>query len=314
MNNTSIQQEIIDFSKITNDNFSELIECIKNNKDLCFDNKTNESNTIYLIGLGMNIYNNSFYNKTKTMIILYNQNPDQDKTVVVSTSVYNHKNIVAFAIIDIKDLYVELKVLCGNKNKQIKYKDKPLGIYLLNYIYSNYVNDKLFVIVPDNPALFKYYISWKTPLIPNSQLNNFKNENTIIYGNPELIDTHFSTNYIQTFTNLNILKQYLKLEDSDLEEIKTNELSDFILNKINKSNLDPNTKLQLIKKAKVSYHNLIELKKLLKMYNNDPNILISSYENENNGGGKRKSSRKSHKKKTRRNRRKSVHRNRNCRR
>jgi hypothetical protein len=110
-----------------------------------------------------------------------------------------------------------------------------------------------------------------------------------------------------------LLKQYLKLEDSDLEKIETNKLSGFIFEKIQESDLDSNKKKQLTQRANVSYHNLIELKELLKM-DNDPKILISSYEtnisNKNRGGAKRKPNRKSHKKKTRRHRRKSVRRNR----
>ena len=78
---------------------------------------------------------------------------------------YYKNDIFAFALLEFEGNIVELLTLCSHTNKNIS--NRKLGIFLLNYIYDEYVIGKnyLLKIQPENPELMNYYERWKKPSI-----------------------------------------------------------------------------------------------------------------------------------------------------
>jgi|SaaInlV_150m_DNA_5_1039734.scaffolds.fasta_scaffold06748_4 hypothetical protein len=85
----------------------------------------------------------------------------------------NGKNyeIVAFARISIneKSSITTIDVLCSHRDKSLKMEKKPLGIFLLDSIYSEYVVNKNYILKlqPATPELKHYYTNWKSPSLPD---------------------------------------------------------------------------------------------------------------------------------------------------
>ena len=85
----------------------------------------------------------------------------------------NGKNyeIVAFARISIneKSSITTIDVLCSHRDKSLKMEKKPLGIFLLDYIYTKYVVKKNYILKlqPATPELKHYYTNWKSPSLPD---------------------------------------------------------------------------------------------------------------------------------------------------
>ena len=82
--------------------------------------------------------------------------------------------IVAFAITSTdRHNITTLDWLCSSNNidkKTTKMDGKPLGIYLLDVAYDEYVNKNeggVLKIDPANPELVSYYSNWKTPSLPS---------------------------------------------------------------------------------------------------------------------------------------------------
>jgi len=85
--------------------------------------------------------------------------------------------IVAFAITSTdRHNITTLDWLCSSNNidkKTTKMDGKPLGIYLLDVAYDEYVNKNeggVLKIDPANPELVSYYSKWKTPSLPSEDV------------------------------------------------------------------------------------------------------------------------------------------------
>jgi hypothetical protein len=75
-------------------------------------------------------------------------------------------------------------MLCSSIDKTIRRNEKPLGVSLLDDIYSDYVvNQKnILKIQPATPELLPYYIKWKTPSLPIDWYNQGKTYGYLIYS------------------------------------------------------------------------------------------------------------------------------------
>jgi hypothetical protein len=101
-----------------------------------------------------------------------------DKRSFIIIYLYHEDVIFAFALLEFKGKMVELLTLCSHINKNIS--SKKLGIFLLDYIYDEYVSEKkyLFKIQPENHGLLSYYKKWKTP---SSIIDTHADTNGLLY-------------------------------------------------------------------------------------------------------------------------------------
>ena len=113
-------------------------------------------------------------NSSDKIIYLYKSNDNQD-----------NYEIVAFAIISNPDRFTTIiELLCSSIDKTIRRNGKPLGISLLDDIYSDYVvkQQNILLIQPATPELVPYYIKWKTPSLPIDWYNQKKTNGYLIYS------------------------------------------------------------------------------------------------------------------------------------
>jgi len=140
-------------------------------------------------------------NQGDTLLYLYKDDP-------IDTTL--HK-IISFALLKIDSVKkgVTLELLCSHDDKTLVFsKDsKKLGIYLLDYIYDEFVvkEDYILYIEPATPELIRYYTGWKTPSIDVKYLKDTRNY--IIYA--KIIDVNNIINVIgsygfEMFENINI--------------------------------------------------------------------------------------------------------------
>lgn len=171
---------------------------------------------------------------------------------------HSKEKIVAFALINIDETnkIIDLTLLCGNRNKEIKYNNVNLGIYLLDYIYNQYNNDKYILkIRPSNDELKDYYIKWKKPsLNPNSKRYGTNNTHGyLIYGNLNLINKNNIEKILYDFSFLKNLLDILNISEYEFEEIEKNKRA-FLINKIAESDLSDSQKDQLLTKLDNVYY------------------------------------------------------------
>ena len=231
---------------------------------------------------------------------------------------YQSNEIIAFALISIKNKIITLDLLCGNSDKTITYKYKKLGIYLLDYIYLNYITEsdnKFLKIEPATNQLINYYMKWKSPIIPPSLLD--ETYNYLIYGDIANLDEN--DELFRSFRAINSLKKILNINSN--ETLLSKEILE---SKIDDSSIEEELKEQL--KTKVESINFFSISDLLNKVSesNESNESLSAPPNGNeyserssapptSSGGKRKSrkskktkkAKKSRKKKTRKRNRKT---------
>jgi hypothetical protein len=141
---------------------------------LCVNPKTGErtQNIFQLIPENYNAA--KIISSSYKIIYLYKSNDNQD-----------NYEIVAFAIISNPDRFTTiLEMLCSSIDKTIRRNGKPLGISLLDDIYSDYVvkQRNILKIQPATPELVPYYINWKTPTLPIEWYNQGKTYGYLIYS------------------------------------------------------------------------------------------------------------------------------------
>lgn len=222
MDEESLTLDIIDTNSIDEESWNKFKEKYNNSKDnLCIDNEGNETQDLF-----------------KEIIDIYNLIPKNHKIIYI----HSQKKIFAFALIHIYESYkiIDLVLLCGNRNKEILFNNKKLGIFLLDYIYDEYINNKyLLKIRPANDKLKNYYINWKYPTLnPEHEKYGLKETNKyLIYGNINLINPE---NIEQILYSFRELKNVFNILNIDIKEFEKNindvDKRQFLLNEIKKSN------------------------------------------------------------------------------
>ena len=133
----------------------------------------------------------------------------------LNNSIYyiiDHKfKILAFCVISIDNKYkiIDIKLLCSNKEKQ-NINGNSLGKYLLNFIYSEYIDKYIIKILPATNKLIDYYESWKIPDFP------YRGEDTdtfgyLLYGDLKSCSDETLKKLFSSLNLIDSLKQYLKL-------------------------------------------------------------------------------------------------------
>jgi len=148
--------------------FTKFTQMYENGKNkMCIDRDNKQMDDILLID-AIDRYNNTTYIIDEIYYI------------------HNNYNILSFAVIysEIINVIV-LDILCSNSTLKLKYKGYPLGIYLLNAIYSDYSNTHIIKIHPANDNVKSYYVNWKPPLLVDDTYYN--TGRYLIYGNVDNI-------------------------------------------------------------------------------------------------------------------------------
>jgi len=165
----------LDVSNVDEESFDGFMNNYKLSLDkLCVNPKTGErsQNIFQLIPEKYNAA--KIISSSYKIIYLYQSNDKSDQY-----------EIVAFAIISNPDSSTTiLEMLCSSIDKTIRRNGNPLGISLLDDIYSDYVvkQRNILKIQPATPELVPYYINWKTPNLPIEWYNQGKTYGYLIYS------------------------------------------------------------------------------------------------------------------------------------
>ena len=177
--------EIIDLGNCSHEEYNNFIKLYTTDlNDLCINKKTGYRTQNLFQFIHNNGKDRDKYTLKYTLIYLYKESKTENIT----------KHIIAFALINTSEFesykIISLHLLCSHRDSDSKlYKiDKPLGIYLLDYLYDYYNIYKTEVILkiePATPELIPYYTKWKTPNISVDNLSI--TAGYLIYGNIKLI-------------------------------------------------------------------------------------------------------------------------------
>ena len=177
--------EIIDLGNCSHVEYNNFIKLYTTDlNDLCINKKTGYRTQNLFQFIHNNGKDRDKYTLKYTLIYLYKESKTENIT----------KHIIAFALINTSEFesykIISLHLLCSHRDSDSKlYKiDKPLGIYLLDYLYDYYNIYKTEVILkiePATPELIPYYTKWKTPNISVDNLSI--TAGYLIYGNIKLI-------------------------------------------------------------------------------------------------------------------------------
>jgi hypothetical protein len=169
----TISLETLELLKCTETVYNDFIQLYKQDIDnLCINKKTGQ--------------------RTQSLFQFTPEDPINryiDYTIIYlfeeSTTIKKH--IIAFALVDNRELtnynIITLELLCSHR-QSYNIDGKPLGIFLLDYVYNKYrinIGATLLKIQPSTPDLIPYYIKWKTPSVA---LDNIRiTGGYLIYGN-----------------------------------------------------------------------------------------------------------------------------------
>jgi hypothetical protein len=136
--------------------------------------------------------------------------------------------IVAFAILSSKpgSSATVLEILCSTKDKTLRKNGKPLGIYLLDNVYSEYVTEKgnILKIQPATPELVPYYTKWKPPSLPIDWYNKSKTVGYLVYSTDiKKASDEQIYDLVTDLRSFSGLCQELKITTSDVLSIPNNE-------------------------------------------------------------------------------------------
>jgi hypothetical protein len=122
----------------------------------------------------------------------------------------NGEVIISIALIKLfRDDMYELEKLCSHKTRY-KYKDRSIGYYLLDEIYSDFAKDnKVLLIRPAMDSLVYYYTRWKVPSV------NLRPLGYIIYSHSFLRDNQIETLF---FRHILFIKE--NILPADKEEVE----------------------------------------------------------------------------------------------
>jgi len=174
--NKALSIGFLDISKVDENTFDLFMNNYKRVlNNLCVNPKTNER-TQNIFQIIPEKYNYArIISSSYKIIYLYKANDNQDDY-----------EIVAFAIIStIPDSFTTiLEMICSSKDKSIRRDGIPLGISLLDDIYSDYVVNQgnILKIQPATPELVPYYTKWKIPSLPIDWYNQGKTYGYLIYS------------------------------------------------------------------------------------------------------------------------------------
>jgi hypothetical protein len=157
------------------------------------------------------------------------------------------KEIVAFAITSTDSHNITtLEWLCSSNNidkKTTKMDGKPLGIYLLDVAYDEYVNKNeggVLKIEPANEKLVDYYSKWKTPTLPSlvegKEVGIIKSKPDIIFDTGSYLvyfnkEIPLSDIQIKRLININefeFICEELDLNPNDVLKIDKEKRKDFL--------------------------------------------------------------------------------------
>lgn len=191
------------------------------------------------------------------IIYLYKSNDNQ-----------GNYDIVAFAIISNPDRFTTIiEMLCSSIDKTIRRNGKPLGISLLDDIYSDYVvkQQNILKIEPATPELLHYYIKWKTPSLPIEWFNQGKTYGYLIYSNDikDAADPQLQ-GLISDVILFNSLCSKLHIIPSEVLRIpKKEDRKEYLASKINEINDDSHRYQLLDWLSSIDYFSVHEIRSAL---------------------------------------------------
>lgn len=176
-----------------------------------------------------------------------------------------NKKILAFALIRYKDEnIIELVLLCSRNSTNEKRRTKrltnvgedeytTLGVYLLDYIYINLLDDRTILLIqPATRDLIPYYVKWKTPSLPIELFKLKMTSGYLIYCKEEdfnkLMQIIWISGYIYDFNALKSIRKHLNLTDFEINELNGLDLEEYkskLLIKIDDFNDSGEFKLQI---------------------------------------------------------------------
>ena len=181
----------------------------KNNDSLCINPKSNEQILDFMndIDYLQTLKKRGLLKPTKYYFYFY----------------INEEVIISIALINLfrNDMY-ELEKLCSHKTRY-KYKDRSIGYYLLDELYSDFAKDnKVLLIRPAMDSLVYYYTRWKVPSV------NLRPLGFLIYSHSFLRDNQIETLFFGhiLFIKENILPadkeevEHLFSSERPLEDVK----------------------------------------------------------------------------------------------
>ena len=235
------EMNIIDTNNVSEEEWKSFITHYNNSKDhLCVSKGKKEQDLFWELSFNYTIMKRKYHNFV--IIYLYEE--------------VGH-NIVAFACLNLnhKEEYhiVTLALLCSSPNtnadstrrsKRISKKSprrnfgQSLGIYLLDYVFMNYIEpDNILLLSPANENLVTYYKKWKTPLLQDSYYSDDTSNTILMFGDPANIT---EKNALLLIPDLEKVDQLLyKFSPSIRDEYKTVEdKQQFLREKIKNSNYE----------------------------------------------------------------------------
>jgi len=206
-----VEKKILDLLKTDENTFNQFIKDYYNknyDKEMCINPRTKKQTQ------RLNTYIGYDYARMKKMghTIHYLYIPN------------NNNKIVAFAVLEpVTDKKINvLALICSNKDKTLKMKGKPLGIYLLDDIYETYVIDKkeILMIQPATDDLKKYYQKWKNPSLPEQKF--FTYGFLVYFDNIDNITEEQFSEFIYGFKLFHTVCKHLKIDKNDIISIEDN--------------------------------------------------------------------------------------------
>jgi hypothetical protein len=247
----------LDVSNVDEETFDGFMNNYKLGFDkLCVNPKTGErsQNIFQLIPEKYNAA--KIISSSYKIMYLYQSNDKPDKY-----------EIVAFAIISNPDSSTTiLEMLCSSVDKTIRRNGKPLGISLLDDIYSDYVvkQRNILKIQPATPELVPYYINWKPPSLPIEWYNEGKTYGYLIYSTDIKLATDAQLQgLIRDVILFNGLCRELNITPSEVLSIpKKEDRIELLTSKINETN-DWRTDQLLNRLSGIDYFSVDEIRNAL---------------------------------------------------
>jgi hypothetical protein len=127
---------------------------------------------------------------------------------IIDKSNNNKEKILAFCLISVDLIHkiIDITLLCSNKEKK-QINGVSLGKYLLNIIYSTYINEYIIKIWPATAELISYYIGWKNPNFPNTE----DTSSYLLYGNLKSSSDRTIKELFNSLKLIDSLKNYLDI-------------------------------------------------------------------------------------------------------
>jgi hypothetical protein len=171
-----LSRGFIDISSVDEDTFYHFMDNYERDLDtLCVNPKTGERTQNIFQVIPDEYEFAKIVSKKCKIIYLYKPTDDPSKY-----------EIVAFAVVSTKPdtSIITLEILCSTKDKTLRIKGKPLGIFLLDDVYSEYVIErgKILKIEPATKDLVPYYTKWKSPSLPIDWYNQSKTSGYLVYS------------------------------------------------------------------------------------------------------------------------------------